>query len=367
MEYYKQSSKSISGLFFLIRSPEPNASEASRASESCIYIGNSMLHSMPAFLDISSSMNPHIFIFGMTGSGKSYLMKNLMLKLSIFSESLMLVVDFTGEYAEFARFAGCIDADPPITKLLEGSESGIIYMNLHVGLPEHKKVEIADSALREATEYMRLKGQKKMYIILDEAWKLLSHSGTLGILLREGRKYGCGIIMASQNVEDIAAPLLSNVANVFIFRLQDRQSLERLSENYMLSAEDLSSIQQLGVGSCMLVQLHSKESKDSFIIGHVEGVSIDKTIRLSTGGKMEIKVGRSELERFVSEVAGNSAAAGSVIGDGEYVDAADMIAKLIAMGADKHAILSGLSKIGMSDSAIADAFSAAIAIAKARK
>ena len=105
MRTFRQSSRSVSNLFFLIGSTEPSKAEAAKASGSCIYLGRSYIRSMPSFLDLSASINPHIFIFGMTGSGKSYLMKSLIMMLSVISDALVLVIDITGEYAEFGDFA----------------------------------------------------------------------------------------------------------------------------------------------------------------------------------------------------------------------------------------------------------------------
>ena len=152
-------------------------------------------------------------------------------------------------------------------------------------------------------------------------------------------------------------PLLENVANVFIFRLQDRQSIEALSKNYNILPSEMVEIQRLGIGSCMLIQLHGKESRSAFFIRRIEGAKADKILKIGAGDNMEVRIGRQELEKFIADVAGSDAA---VIDDGDYVDLAGMIAGLLHRGADRHVILSGLSKMGLSDFAIADAFSKAI-------
>ena len=69
-----------------------------------VFIGSTRF--LPYFLDFGVLMNPHVFVCGITGSGKTYLMKGLMLKLCAIMGSLVIAIDFTGEYRGFAELAG---------------------------------------------------------------------------------------------------------------------------------------------------------------------------------------------------------------------------------------------------------------------
>ena len=115
---------------------------------------------------------------------------------------------------------------------------GIVHVDLS-GIPsEPNKVRAAEGILAGIAENMRradgLEG-RRVFVMLDEAWKLLRESRALETILREGRKYRHGLIFSSQLVEDVDLALLSNAATLFAFRLQNSQSLERLARNYNLA------------------------------------------------------------------------------------------------------------------------------------
>ena len=74
--------------------------------------------------------------------------------------------------------------------MLAERASGVIYVCLKESGNEQSKVNLADSILKTVLENMRVadKGKRRVFIILDEAWKLLGSSMALQTLLREGRK-----------------------------------------------------------------------------------------------------------------------------------------------------------------------------------
>jgi len=66
----------------------------------------------------------------------------------------------------------------------------------------------------------------RCFVILDEAHRLLSGAGTaMDRLLREGRKFGIGAMMASQQPEDFDEVAFSNTATKLIFQISDRKGV----------------------------------------------------------------------------------------------------------------------------------------------
>jgi len=66
----------------------------------------------------------------------------------------------------------------------------------------------------------------RCFVVLDEAHRLLSGPGTaVDKLLREGRKFGVGAILASQQPEDFDEVAFSNTATKLIFQISDRQGV----------------------------------------------------------------------------------------------------------------------------------------------
>src|SRR5271168_3109600 len=120
-------SKSISQLMYLPKVDEPDLNSLSEISGLKIFVGNSYNYSMPVILDFNKLLNPHILIVGMTGSGKTFLMKSLILRLSVLEESRIILIDLTGEYQSRLKMQ---IAAPENTKIKDYDENEITYFNL---------------------------------------------------------------------------------------------------------------------------------------------------------------------------------------------------------------------------------------------
>ncbi|MGC8479383.1 MAG: helicase HerA domain-containing protein, partial [Candidatus Micrarchaeia archaeon] len=199
-------SVNLSNLIVIPSESEEKSEIIYSKSSSGIYLGSSSNLSKPFFLDFEYLMNPHIFVVGMTGSGKTFMVKNLMLKLYAFIDSIILLIDFTGEYKVFADFVmakkysyeSIIEAD-------KDKLNKLFYASLD-SLNEKKKIEAGKEILSSLVLFMRTRGvnkNKKFFIIIDEAWKMIFNNSGIETIIREGRKYSVGIILASQLIEDI--------------------------------------------------------------------------------------------------------------------------------------------------------------------
>ena len=72
--------------------------------------------------------------------------------------------------------------------------------------------------------YLKSHGQEKLriYCVLDEAHHLsFREGGPIDLLLREARKFGLGIIFASQQPEDFSEVAFSNSASKLVFQTGD--------------------------------------------------------------------------------------------------------------------------------------------------
>jgi DNA phosphorothioation-dependent restriction protein DptH len=67
--------------------------------------------------------------------------------------------------------------------------------------------------------------QLRCFVVIDEAHRMVSGSGSaIDKLLREGRKFGIGVILASQQPEDFTSVAFSNTATKLIFQISDDNS-----------------------------------------------------------------------------------------------------------------------------------------------
>jgi hypothetical protein len=321
---------------------------------------------LPYFLDFDVLMNPHVFVCGITGSGKTYLMKNLMLKLYAIMDSLVIIVDFTGEYKGFVELVGERSVPPSeVAAVVKGKGKGIVHIDLSSIASEANKVKIADGILVGITENMRnadnLEG-RRAFMLLDEAWKLLRESKSLEILLREGRKYRHGLIFSSQLIEDVDLALLSNAATLLAFRLQNSQSLERLAKNYNMQDCEIERIQNLSTGSCAVLQTNASNRRGLFFIEKVAGIEVEHFFRIIMGGTIEMEIQKRKFEAEIKSLCGFERAS-KILRNAEeagYVELGRLIGELIVSGADRRRILSSLRGLGLKDDDLADAFALAV-------
>lgn len=97
--------------------------------------------------------------------------------------------------------------------------------------------------------YLKSHGQGRLrfYIVLDEAHHLsFRENGPVNLLLREARKFGLGVMFASQQPEDFSPAAYSNSASKLIFQISDPtlQISKRLAakcSNYS-SPEDIGQV-----------------------------------------------------------------------------------------------------------------------------
>ncbi|MHB1829803.1 MAG: helicase HerA domain-containing protein [Candidatus Micrarchaeaceae archaeon] len=351
----------ISGMMQIPLSHEPLIEQIENSSKNGIFIGSSYHYNMPVFVSFEELLNPHILICGMTGSGKTFLANSFIVRMHLFSEASMVVIDFTGEYKE--SISNLTKSNTLEIKELLDVHAGIMYVDLHE-MTEANKVKEASELLDCLADIMRKRGQKQthnVFVLLDEAWKLIGANHGLEIIIREGRKYGVGLITSSQMLHDTNSNILSNMATIFIFKTTNRKSLDKISKNYNVSETELLSIQNLDLGSCFLIQLRKSGLRSAFVIKKVVGIRNANIIKLNNGGNVEISVDVADFESITASLCGleKSRSVKGIIKD-NVVYLPDFVGKLIECGVDRRKVLSALHKIGFDYIDIADSFSIAL-------
>jgi hypothetical protein len=356
-------SEKVATLLYLPLLTEPTKSEAEKNSEEGALIGTSRQLSMPVFISPARALNPHILVCGMTGGGKTYLTRSLITRLVLFSKSNAILIDFTGEYLSCAQDILATPGNLEETIMSKDEHSS--YFDLHY-MNEQEKLMAAHGILVKIATLMRKRDdehKKRIFIVLDEAWKLVEDSRGLEVIIREGRKYGVGLVTSSQLLHDTSQTILSNVATVLVFRTTNVKSLERLSKSYNLSMADTSCIKELGRGDCMAIMQHVSGFKSAYVIEDVFGIPRTDIISITKGKKMEIKISVSEFDASISSLCGQDGVLTirTAIKNGR-IDLSLLVSILLKAGAERRLILLELNKMGFRHSDIADSF--AIALSK---
>jgi DNA phosphorothioation-dependent restriction protein DptH len=90
-------------------------------------------------------------------------------------------------------------------------------------------------------------GPLRCFVVLDEAHKLSFDRGSpVEKFVREGRKFGLGLILASQQPEDFSAVAFANTATKLVFQVSDeRTTVSRALHRKVRNAHSLTDIAQL--------------------------------------------------------------------------------------------------------------------------
>ncbi|MDE1761790.1 MAG: DUF87 domain-containing protein [Candidatus Micrarchaeota archaeon] len=359
------SSSEISKLAHFPHFGEPDT-ESILSARREIYVGGASFTAAPLFLDISSAINPHIFVFGMSGSGKSYLLKSLIVRMAMFSNYRVVLIDFTGEYSGFSDDAGGERVSVRTAVRAWRRRRGLFYLDLS-GLAEAERSIAAAKVLESISEQMRRNGvaqEPSTFIVLDEAWKVLLKCDVLETMIRESRKYGVGLVLASQIIGDIDEKFLANIATIFVFRTHDAAGLGRLGAAYSMDDGEMRQIKELDVGGCMFLQLRKDSQRQCFVIGRVMGVKRYCAIVLNCGGDMEMSFEEREIAEMARHAGVGEDATKALLArikeSGAY-SLQRLLADLVGIGADRGRMLEALRRMRITDEQIADAFSAAVA------
>jgi len=150
-------------------------------------------------INFSEIFNLSFFVFGISGSGKSFAIKSIIQKISIHKK--IYILDITGEYAKLAS-------------------KNIIIIS------------------KDFEKFLLHTDFKDCYIVIDEAWEVLKSDIIIKKVVsiaKTHRKRGVGILISTQNLTDMNKEdvelIIKNCANSLILHLTSLE-LQQIS-NYM--------------------------------------------------------------------------------------------------------------------------------------
>jgi DNA helicase HerA-like ATPase len=159
---------------------------------------------------------------------------------------------------QFAREGEDFFARKSTIDLGKLASSGLVDIDLS-GLPDEKfRAMAALFVLQTLKEKMRMEGWSaskglKTLVVLDEAWKVASDDRSDAVMIvREGRKYQFGLIVASQNPTDINEAIFSNVGTSFMLRIKFEKFLNYLQGSLNFSDFMRKEIGKFGVGQAAI-------------------------------------------------------------------------------------------------------------------
>ena len=325
-----------------------------------MYIGRTANYRQPFFLNVSDLLNPHMAVVGMSGSGKSYLLKGLVSRAQAYGGCGIIIIDWSGEYEGIAGDLGFGDL-PPCADPGAFDIRGAYIARLSRIRDIPARTETALSALRSLSRFLLASppgGGLKAFIIMDEAWKVLGGS-ELSWFYREGRKYGIGVISATQMVGDIDNEIMANSSTIILFRLRRRNDFAPLINANLISEGDAERLSSLDIGSCMVLLAYGgRADSGKFFIGRVEGpcqswYSID-------GGIMQLAISGKRFKDATGALGIGGDAKASIIRavemNGNRIDLQSLVRLLCDADAERCDVVAYLREIGFDDRTILESY-----------
>lgn len=283
---------------------------------------------------------------------------------------------FTREGEDFFAQQSTIDLE----KLTKG---GLVDLDLS-GLPDETFRGLAAlSMLQFIKEKMREEGWSstkglKLLVVLDEAWKVAKDDNSDAVMIvREGRKYQFGLIVASQNPTDISEAIFSNVGTTFILRVKFERFLDYLQSTLNFSDYMRDGIAKLGVGQAAVNMAFqaTADFSETFLIEKIEGeepmqeffLDMDKVLspeELSMEGAMRsISFEKDELKKKLREYGMGEEQGDEIVAlfskKGRRMEITSFVVLLQRYGIARSNISSFLKELGLEDNALVAVLSSA--------
>ena len=249
--------------------------------------------------------------------------------------------------------------------------SGLVCVDLH-SLPTESLRSLAGLAILQfvkekmRTESYQAEGNPKLFVVVDEAWKIASDERSDVIsIVREGRKYGFGLIVASQNPTDVHKSIFSNAGTSVIFRLTLASEREyvRSSLTYSDYYETASHTMKVGQASVHLEAAQASPGPRNFILEKVDGEPLLSPVKIRGGG-MDIELEKEELTRKLLSFGLTEKQSSEVLAEFERrsfsLDAGQFSLLLERFGHGRASAISLLRELGAGEKELLAVYSSAI-------
>ncbi|MCW6159516.1 MAG: DUF87 domain-containing protein [Candidatus Micrarchaeales archaeon] len=163
------------------------------------------------------------------------------------------------------------------------------------GLTDAEKKLVTYALLQRITEEFTSETSTRLYIALDDAYQALKSAYTnespISKIVREGRKYGFGLVIATQLLSDLPQAVLANTALKLIFSYQESLGARDIAGMLNLSYEEKDLMRRMPPGWCLVLDQHrasSEEHAPSYV--NITGLSGEEMAELSSkANRIDIK------------------------------------------------------------------------------
>ncbi|WP_157135040.1 ATP-binding protein [Leptonema illini] len=207
---------------------------------------------LPSIMDLNLAISHHLAILGITGSGKSFIAKEIIQGLK--STTKVIIVDFTSEWKK--KFSA---SDNITLNLDQNTISRFLNSDNQIGIVELPSLsntvdvlESTEKVLEKIFNFAKTRYDEenptKICLVLEEAHTITPESSFLsdlgqfgsakaivnkmGQVALQGRKYGVGLIVIAQRTANVSKTVLTQCNSIICFQAFDETSFNFLG-NYV--------------------------------------------------------------------------------------------------------------------------------------
>ncbi|MEM0382868.1 MAG: DUF87 domain-containing protein [Candidatus Anstonellales archaeon] len=278
----------------------------------------------------------------------------------------------THKLRQFTRPGDDYFANKSTLSLDELISSGLVDLDLSTLPSEQMRALGALTVLQFIKEKMRTEDFRRikgirLFVVIDEAWKISKEENSdVVMIVREGRKYGFSMIIASQNPVDIAEAIFSNAGTVLMLKVRFENYLNYLQGSLRFSNFVREKIQSFGVGqgAMYLSYYVSGNFSNTVILSKIEGEIVIKdyfimlnVIEGDTMGSVSItrEEFRSKLRAMGVDVKSIESISSSFEKNNNRLDVIEFVKLMMLEGIDRKLIVEFLKDLGVEDQTIAKA------------
>ena len=179
-----------------------------------------------------------------------------------------------------------------------GKTCNIIDME---GLTDIEKKMVTHTIMQRIIEEFKVQDKIKLYIALDDAYQAIvnyhirdtnvNKETNITKVVREGRKYGFGLLISTQLLNDLPEAIVANTSVKFVLSYHEPIALDRIQRMLVLTEMEKGILHRMPVGSCLLFDQNAiQNGKPHPAYIEVDKISKEEKERLKNGIKrLDIK------------------------------------------------------------------------------
>jgi len=166
------------------------------------------------------------------------------------------------------------------------------------GLTDMEKNLVTQALLQRIIEEFKSDSKVRLYISLDDAYQALgdeySRDSLIAKIVREGRKYGFGLITSTQLLQDMPDSVIANSSIKIIHGIHEPQSVDRVSKMLSLGTIEKDILYGMPTGSAFVYdQLRSQNENSKIAYVQIDRLS---DVEMSEFGAKVGKIDVGEIE-----------------------------------------------------------------------